>query len=1059
MRGVWVASLGLCLAASAAVRADWPMARHDPSRTGTAKGTSDLTAPVPYWRAYLGGNLANSDLLPLGKGRILMLRQGRLVLVGPTGTVWQSRADNLVHLDGVADLDGDGMVDIVTHSPDRVLVYSSNSGELLWAEPTGEMGTIGGVRIGDLDGDGAAEVIVQECVCCGVSSGIAGVVRTFRGGFSGGGVSWTLPDASCGGWASTVVLDVDGDGALEVLNSDGKGFALLDGKTGLRKASTGVIGSLIGSSACIPTELDGKPGSEILCVLAVPGASPSGRRVFALKANGAALDTVFSMDIGDEDGQIGVAPEIAADIDGDGLNELLVSGRFGGARKALLVAGNGVVRKTFDGAAVGLVPAEAGLPGLALVGTPTGVSAYGPDGTLVFFEANATVAATTNWSAAARSQVASATLTADLDADGTLDVVFRMLTTPSGLVVRDRKGKLIGSASPPVSASETWVTPGFTLPQTQLLVGYADGLLVPQRLPVGDAIPRANGIRVGGFYGNGAWRRMQTTPISSRLSAAFDSVLVTDSQGGLLRLDGRDATNVVAPRTIWRAPSTTAPAVFASSGGPRLLARHSQPDATGATVHDWVGLDVETGKVSFASTIPGTPENDAVPGQFGASATAGWVFQYSKPGTSLLFTRAISQSDGRVLWDAAAIDPGGGVQPAGLAVGDWAGDGKSTVIHQASGTRLLSGADGGEFAKGGPGDWYFMPTLFDLDADGKLDIVLHGGVGALQALRHDLSPLFVTTDDSRPFPYHAVAKCPGVVRTVGTTTNHPSRLRLVDSSGSTAGSVINVVLAGGKAFPSEAAADAAKVTGGQLTSVNIHENLAGAGPVAVVGSGDGHIYGIDVCTGGLRFAVDLGAPVGEVVFGDTDGDGKDELIATANDGFLYVLRNQVLPAPTEVNDLAVAGGGGDIDETTDTRNVKVGWTAVPGAASYEVALVDSLGNLVVPYQDAGASTSFVFSGLSLMEGSRYVASVRARTPAGVGPDKGSDGFLVTPLPPPPDAGIDAPADGTDAGSGENLPIGAVAGGGCGCNAGRQERSAGLLAMAVAIAALWRRRAT
>ncbi len=46
----------------------------------------------------------------------------------------------------------------------------------------------------------------------------------------------------------------------------------------------------------------------------------------------------------------------------------------------------------------------------------------------------------------------------------------------------------------------------------------------------------------------------------------------------------------------------------------------------------------------------------------------------------------------------------------------------------------------------------------------------------------------------------------------------------------------------------------------------------------MVGSSDGWLYAIDPCQGTLTFAYNFNAPVGEPVFGDTDGDGFDEIL-------------------------------------------------------------------------------------------------------------------------------------------------------------------------------------
>ena len=51
-----VATLAVMTAASGAL-ADWPIARHDPQRTGFAPGTTNIDTPGLAWSYYLGGAL------------------------------------------------------------------------------------------------------------------------------------------------------------------------------------------------------------------------------------------------------------------------------------------------------------------------------------------------------------------------------------------------------------------------------------------------------------------------------------------------------------------------------------------------------------------------------------------------------------------------------------------------------------------------------------------------------------------------------------------------------------------------------------------------------------------------------------------------------------------------------------------------------------------------------------------------------------------------------------------------------------------------------------------
>jgi MYXO-CTERM domain-containing protein len=186
---------------------------------------------------------------------------------------------------------------------------------------------------------------------------------------------------------------------------------------------------------------------------------------------------------------------------------------------------------------------------------------------------------------------------------------------------------------------------------------------------------------------------------------------------------------------------------------------------------------------------------------------------------------------------------------------------------------------------------------------------------------------------------------------------------------------------------------------GHVTGVS---SLAGA-PAALVGSSDGHLYVVDPCTLDLRWALDLGASVGDPVVADSDGDGEDEILVAAADGFLYGLDDFSFPAPFV--ELSGQPSTGPLVVTPGV-SIDVSWDAVDGADGYEVALVgpDDKPVWSPPYVPVDVpSIQLELDGALANRPYRVVARV-------AGDEPGKEGFSIPVLvsdTTPPSASLDA----------------------------------------------------
>ncbi len=1021
-RASGIALLGSLVAALPWARADWPMARHDSRRTAQATGQSDIVQPVAYWKRYIGGALDSAafllaDVVGDRFSEVLMIAGGSAVAKRRTdAVVWRSENLELVAFIGRADVDSDGRQELIARSDDRVFLLDPTSGAVLWAQPAGEMGTIGGARLGDLDGDGLPEVVVVDCVCCQVRGENHGFVYSFASGASSPTRLWQFPSSECGGGVALTLFDSDADGDLEVLLGADDSLAMLDGRTGAELARTAAMGTRVQRSRCVPVNLVAGRGEELVCVHdADTDPAINQRTVFALRRlpSDPVLRVMWRVALAPVDGGALSWLDLVSDLDGDARPEVTVSALVDGEFTTHVL-------DAVTGARLGEVPGELVMGtapvtrgGRVLLTSSrshlNGWTLSGGDLQLAWTVLDAVAAPTFDLASAAKSGVATRAALARMDSDGTPDLVAVLRSAPDTLVGYQLSDRDVSEVAryqlpPSVEAQAMWPLSSAD-GDLQLAVAHTDGFLTlfdVGLVPAPDSQDDVSfaQLSTGGYYARG-WPRFNASPRSARLGDGVERILLVDSRSSMIALDAELGSFAAPPRVLWELLGARAPAVVEGLDGDQAGIACVMTDQPRTTPPSFSALALRgDGKTLWRQPTPPDPLTDIVPGNFDGNATPDLVYQWGDPGDELLHTRAIAGHDGSTLWDGEPVAPGSGRKPAGVAVAGYGDDSLDDVYHQAKATLVLSGANGSLLSSSGPGSDYSLPTLVDLDSDGNPEVVLHGGPDAVQVLDDDLATtLYQSPDYDRPFPYGALAACGGgrQVLAVG-SAEHPSRLKMTELSGEASGEEHTVVLAGGTMFADEASAEAAGVLLGQLASVSVHQNLTGAGrPSAVVGSSDGWLYSVDPCQRTLDFAYEFGAAVGEAIFGDTDGDGRDEILVTVEDGYLYSVRNFEIAAPEGVRDTdPFSNSTEDVVELVTRSTLEATWNQVDDASGYQVAVVDSAGNYIgTPWRDAGTGSRLLLEDLVLEDGQTYRVSVRAVASDGnVSVDTVSDGVWV-----------------------------------------------------------------
>jgi hypothetical protein len=900
-------------------------------------------------------------------------------------------------------------------APSQLVLISSVDGSLVWSLPAGTTDWFGGVRVGDLDADGHPDLYVGSGMCGTGVTGPPGTALSFCASgacdYASARTLWTLGAGTGNCGAGGALGDVDGDGAIEmVLPWEYAAVPVYAGATGAREGElpSFATGTYDRATTSVMLEnLDADPALEALTYTNAFNAGQGARRVAVFDHDGAAYRLLWE--------HVGVdraadrvtmdAPGSIADLDGDGSIELVVS-RFLGSSGAWTTtvhdAVSGAVRATLpDSVALGGVVDVTGDDRpeiLATIGGAVRVYQFASDAVTETFRVDDRAVVRVSDATRRASEItATRVFTMQLDDDAPAELILGE-NGPDGRLVAlhayDADGAtpvLLGSFRAPAGVNilvANEVGP-MTRDHRQPVVATSDGylLILDRALAVTNRVEAGEfqepGMRVGGFY-TGA-----QGPLASPLVGAFSdgaSILTPDSRGALVRLDASAASPIAQPLRVDEIfGARWASIVDLDGAAPRELLTYEGSDLVIRAAAPGLSVVRRTsaGDQGFrADPMPAT----------GPSGERRVVITRQDAAGQL----RLAAYDAATLterWATTPILPGWGVQNHGLAaIADVTGDGVDDVATVINSVLLYDGASGAQSWSNGPFMAGADPMIASVDGDATPEVVVHGAwqasrlVSAAGATRWNLPAVGTQVNG-----YGALVSCAGRASVVAGESGSPELFTIRGDDGAV---IARRLLANGASHdPAAVPAGATPGIAGNVTAVASLGSAAA--PAVLVGSTDGWLYALDPCSLAIVWSVDLRYPVGEPIVADLNGDGEDEIVVSVADGYLVGIGGAAYDAPL-VRDVEAGAPATDIDEIDTFDTLFAAWDAVPGASSYIVSVFTEYGSEVrfPNAADVGNVIGVTIPMLALAQGQRYVISVQAVGPDGPGLEGRSDGVTV-----------------------------------------------------------------
>lgn len=1016
----------------------WPMVRHDTQRTNRAAGEGRVTHPAVKARIPAGSTVGARalrwyDVDGDGRSEVLLVDAGRIICRDLEDRLrWDTPNLGLVEIFGLIDFNGDGRPEILGLGDQGLVLLDPQAGALLWRKSDFAQGNNRthdrNTKVGDLDGDGLPEIVVKA------HSASDGLIHayTFKGGFPTDPEAaslWAYPVQGYKGNLYPVGGDVDGDGEIEIVSVGLNDYEVVDGRTGSPEIYVSNLEMRQSSGPTYVVQLDDDGQEEVVHFVREEGKG-MGLMVLDVAREPAGPAATLSWDPSVNDVEVPYAP--FCDVDGDGRPEIVLD-RWDGSRwsvwvlryveaegspfeatlelVATLPDASARAVADLDGDGLGEIIVEDTLPGLRARPALSTVRVMGVEGGLFtdrWSRPNSRVQ--TGWKELPLEVNTFLSipplLTLDLDLDGHPEILLEedldgdlsadllWVVTPSG----DEAARL---SYDPLPSQPLAVATGLQglgdavsillLHDDHLRVADTGLALLPPTISAAAAEPdvfapdldqdgQAEIVFQAGSGALVAWsldgppHRRWSYPDAAPQAPTFldlgqgtlSTVVVNPLEPGATTLNLLDADGTLAG--VLRVPADLESQPTAVDVDQDNIQELFFPYVAGVEAHAAQLLDLAAETTRWDAPLPGE--------------------SYAPlPHTTFVVPTDTSSSDICLVlakgWlGCMAGDTG---QRTGLAVtGTNNGAAMVATLLEGPDLALVNHATVASWSTGLSLRWSINRGAGEASAWKTNTFILKGAVGDVTG--DGLDEIFAAAADNRLYRF-----------------------------GPDGGTGFIRYLSGGEVSADPAAYDASTGLGRSALG-----DIDGDGALEiVVGGADGWLYSISASTGGREWALVLPQRVGDPILADVDGDGGLEIVVGVGDGQIYVIDEASLSASAEVRDVPRLAGGQpdiespDIDAVEGTDGLAASWAAVPGAAGYNVAVETGNGSNASGWIDVGPATSASFE-LPLAYGHTYFVVVTAYDDAGeAGVAARSDGVSVVDLTPPRVEGVQADPDPFD----------------------------------------------